>query len=175
MEHAQRKAFLDTRNCIAARLEIEDENEKLEWLLLLVLPHHVAVEIKADIMSPAEGQFHKIDRNPATRECRHFVCRYRRLHGAGVAVHRSGAGPSTQRTFRPIRSVGQCKSSGRILPAGFFRPDSSGILTLNHANVLFSRDEGFDESADRTPRLERSGWLLWSRDNETLPTIYLNF
>ncbi|GLH15931.1 Uncharacterized protein GBIM_20331 [Gryllus bimaculatus] len=29
MERAQRKAFLDTRNCIAARLEMEDENEKL--------------------------------------------------------------------------------------------------------------------------------------------------
>lgn len=29
MEHAQRKVFLDTRNCIAARLEMEDENEKL--------------------------------------------------------------------------------------------------------------------------------------------------
>lgn len=29
MEHAQRKAFIDTRNCIAARLEMEDENEKL--------------------------------------------------------------------------------------------------------------------------------------------------
>ena len=60
MEHAQRKAFLDTRNCIAARLEIEDENEKLERLLLSVLPQHVAVEMKADIMSPVEGQFHKI-------------------------------------------------------------------------------------------------------------------
>ena len=60
MERAQRKAFLDTRNCIAARLEIEDENEKLERLLLSVLPQHVAVEMKADIMSPVEGQFHKI-------------------------------------------------------------------------------------------------------------------
>lgn len=29
MERAQRKAFLDTRNCIKARLEMEDENEKL--------------------------------------------------------------------------------------------------------------------------------------------------
>ena len=29
MEAAQRRAFLDTRNCIAARLEMEDENEKL--------------------------------------------------------------------------------------------------------------------------------------------------
>ncbi|CAH2208866.1 jg26119, partial [Pararge aegeria aegeria] len=29
MENAQRRAFLDTRNCIAARLDMEDENEKL--------------------------------------------------------------------------------------------------------------------------------------------------
>lgn len=29
MEEAGRKAFLDTRNCINARLEMEDENEKL--------------------------------------------------------------------------------------------------------------------------------------------------
>ncbi len=29
MEESQRRAFLDTRNCIAARLEMEDENEKL--------------------------------------------------------------------------------------------------------------------------------------------------
>ena len=60
MENAQRRAFLDTRNCIAARLEIEDENEKLERLLLSVLPQHVAVEMKADLMAPVEGQFHKI-------------------------------------------------------------------------------------------------------------------
>jgi hypothetical protein len=32
MEHAQRRAFLDTRNCIAARLEMEDENEKLVYV-----------------------------------------------------------------------------------------------------------------------------------------------
>ncbi|XP_022249893.1 Ca(2+)/calmodulin-responsive adenylate cyclase-like isoform X2 [Limulus polyphemus] len=60
MEHAQRKAFLDTRNCINARLEMEDENEKLERLLLSVLPQHVAMEMKEDIISPREGQFHKI-------------------------------------------------------------------------------------------------------------------
>lgn len=35
MEHAQRKAFIDTRNCIAARLEMEDENEKLVSLSCL--------------------------------------------------------------------------------------------------------------------------------------------
>lgn len=28
-DRAQRKTFLDTRNCIAARLEIQDENDKL--------------------------------------------------------------------------------------------------------------------------------------------------
>lgn len=60
MEHAQRKAFLDTRNCINARLHMEDENEKLERLLLSVLPQHVAMEMKADIIAPRAGQFHKI-------------------------------------------------------------------------------------------------------------------
>lgn len=60
MERAQRRAFLDTRNCIAARLEMEDENEKLERLLLSVLPQHVAMEMKNDILSPVKTQFHKI-------------------------------------------------------------------------------------------------------------------
>ncbi|KAG1683879.1 Adenylate cyclase type 1 [Nymphon striatum] len=60
MEQTQRKAFLDTRNCIGARLEMEDENEKLERLLLSVLPQHVAMEMKADIISPRDSQFHRI-------------------------------------------------------------------------------------------------------------------
>lgn len=60
MERAQRRTFLDTRNCIAARLDMEDENEKLERLLLSVLPEHVAMEMKNDILSPMQGQFHKI-------------------------------------------------------------------------------------------------------------------
>ena len=60
MEHAQRRAFLDTRNCIAARIEMEEENEKLERLLLSVLPQHVALEMKQDIIAPVTGQFHKI-------------------------------------------------------------------------------------------------------------------
>ncbi|XP_022645660.1 Ca(2+)/calmodulin-responsive adenylate cyclase-like isoform X3 [Varroa destructor] len=61
MEKAQRKAFLDTRNCIQARLDMEDENERLERLLLSVLPQHVAVEMKKDIVNPrVSGQFHKI-------------------------------------------------------------------------------------------------------------------
>lgn len=60
MEHAQRRAFLDTRNCIAARIEMDEENQKLERLLLSVLPQHVAHEMKKDIMSPVCGPFHKI-------------------------------------------------------------------------------------------------------------------
>ncbi|XP_070132442.1 Ca(2+)/calmodulin-responsive adenylate cyclase isoform X4 [Drosophila bipectinata] len=60
MERAQRRTFLDTRNCIAARLEIQDENEKLERLLLSVLPQHVAMQMKNDILSPVAGQFHRI-------------------------------------------------------------------------------------------------------------------
>lgn len=60
MERAQRRAFLDTRNCIAARLEMEDENEKLERLLLSVLPRHVAIEMKNDILQPVKTPFHKI-------------------------------------------------------------------------------------------------------------------
>ncbi|CAE1271024.1 ADCY1 [Acanthosepion pharaonis] len=54
-DRAQRKTFYDTRNCIAARLEIEDENEKLEKLLLSVLPQHVAMEMKDDITTPHQG------------------------------------------------------------------------------------------------------------------------
>lgn len=59
-ETAQRRVFLDTRNCISARLEMDDENDKLERLLLSVLPEHVAVEMKQDIISPVQRQFHKI-------------------------------------------------------------------------------------------------------------------
>ncbi|WAQ95151.1 ADCY1-like protein [Mya arenaria] len=59
-ERAQRKTFIKTRNCIASRLDIADENEKLESLLVSVLPRHVAMEMKEDITSPHQGLFHKI-------------------------------------------------------------------------------------------------------------------
>ncbi|XP_071108871.1 adenylate cyclase type 1-like [Haliotis cracherodii] len=59
-QRSQRKTFIDTRNCIAARLEIQEENEKLEKLLLSVLPQHVAMEMKNDITTPHHGIFHKI-------------------------------------------------------------------------------------------------------------------
>ncbi|CAG9768347.1 unnamed protein product [Ceutorhynchus assimilis] len=60
-EVAQRKAFLETRQCIEARLKIQRENQQQERLLLSVLPRHVAMEMKADIAGqPREEQFHKI-------------------------------------------------------------------------------------------------------------------
>ncbi|KAK5646083.1 hypothetical protein RI129_004547 [Pyrocoelia pectoralis] len=60
-EIAQRKAFLETRHCIEARLKIQRENQQQERLLLSVLPRHVAMEMKADIAGqPKEAQFHKI-------------------------------------------------------------------------------------------------------------------
>ncbi|XP_060064547.1 uncharacterized protein LOC132544906 [Ylistrum balloti] len=60
-QRSQRKTFVDTRNCIAARQDIEDENEKLEKLLLSVLPEHIAVEVKKNItQNPQMQQFHQI-------------------------------------------------------------------------------------------------------------------
>uniref|UniRef100_A0A914WU16 adenylate cyclase n=1 Tax=Plectus sambesii TaxID=2011161 RepID=A0A914WU16_9BILA len=44
-----RAAFIDTRNCIAARQDIEEENEKLERLLSSALPQHVATAMRCDI------------------------------------------------------------------------------------------------------------------------------
>ena len=35
-EHAQRKSFMETRNCISARLEMEDENEKLVSFFIFI-------------------------------------------------------------------------------------------------------------------------------------------
>ncbi|GAB0092923.1 Adenylate cyclase [Sergentomyia squamirostris] len=60
-EKAQRKAFLETRQCIEARLKTQRENQQQERLLLSVLPRHVAMEMKDDIAGqPREAQFHKI-------------------------------------------------------------------------------------------------------------------
>ncbi|XP_049884907.1 adenylate cyclase type 6 [Pectinophora gossypiella] len=60
-ELAQRRAFLETRDCVEARLVTQRENQQQERLLLSVLPRHVAMEMKADIASqPRQEQFHKI-------------------------------------------------------------------------------------------------------------------
>ncbi|XP_048488772.1 adenylate cyclase type 6 isoform X2 [Plutella xylostella] len=60
-ELAQRRAFLETRDCVQARLITQRENQQQERLLLSVLPRHVAMEMKADIASqPRQEQFHKI-------------------------------------------------------------------------------------------------------------------
>ncbi|XP_076327017.1 adenylate cyclase type 5-like isoform X2 [Tachypleus tridentatus] len=58
---AQRQAFLETRQCIESRLNIQRENQKQERLLLSVLPRHVAMEMKSDIAKkPQDTMFHKI-------------------------------------------------------------------------------------------------------------------
>ncbi|XP_061441716.1 adenylate cyclase type 1 isoform X3 [Rhineura floridana] len=59
-ERAQRKAFLQARNCIEDRLKLEDENEKQERLLMSLLPRNVAMEMKEDFLKPPERIFHKI-------------------------------------------------------------------------------------------------------------------
>ena len=60
-EIAQRQAFIETRQCIEARLTTQRENTQQERLLLSVLPRHVAMEMKADIAGkPMDKQFHKI-------------------------------------------------------------------------------------------------------------------
>ncbi|XP_028986491.1 adenylate cyclase type 1-like isoform X2 [Betta splendens] len=59
-ERAQRKAFLQARNCIEERLRMEDENEKQERLLMSLLPRNVAMEMKEDFLKPPERIFHKI-------------------------------------------------------------------------------------------------------------------
>ncbi|XP_076319846.1 adenylate cyclase type 5-like [Tachypleus tridentatus] len=58
---SQRQAFLETRQCIESRLNIQRENQKQERLLLSVLPRHVAMEMKSDIAKkPQDTMFHKI-------------------------------------------------------------------------------------------------------------------
>lgn len=60
-EIARRRAFLETRQCIEARLSTQRENQQQERLLLSVLPRHVAIEMKADIAGkPKDTMFHKI-------------------------------------------------------------------------------------------------------------------
>uniref|UniRef100_A0A8C4QGZ1 Adenylate cyclase type 1 n=1 Tax=Eptatretus burgeri TaxID=7764 RepID=A0A8C4QGZ1_EPTBU len=59
-ERTQRRAFLAARDCIEQRLSIEDENEKQERLLMSLLPRHVAMEMKEDLLQPPERIFHKI-------------------------------------------------------------------------------------------------------------------
>ena len=43
-EEGQRRAFLDTRDCIAARLDMEDENEKLVTSFIhFAVDYHVTI------------------------------------------------------------------------------------------------------------------------------------
>eukprot|EP00102_Acyrthosiphon_pisum_P023590 XP_016660800.1 PREDICTED: adenylate cyclase type 5 isoform X3 [Acyrthosiphon pisum] len=60
-EVAKRQAFLETRQCVQARLTTQKVNQQQERLLLSVLPRHVAMEMKADIAGKRhDSMFHKI-------------------------------------------------------------------------------------------------------------------
>ncbi|XP_063601774.1 adenylate cyclase type 5-like isoform X2 [Penaeus indicus] len=60
-EAARRQAFIETRQCISARMNTQRENQQQERLLLSVLPRHVAMEMKSDIaVIPKDTMFHKI-------------------------------------------------------------------------------------------------------------------
>ncbi|XP_059358590.1 adenylate cyclase type 1-like isoform X3 [Carassius carassius] len=59
-ERAQRRSFLQARDCLEEKLRMEDENEKQERLLMSLLPRNVAMEMKEDFLKPPERIFHKI-------------------------------------------------------------------------------------------------------------------
>lgn len=59
-ERQQRKAFLETRSSLEAKILLEEESQKQERLLLSVLPRHVAAEIREDLGEVVTGQFKKI-------------------------------------------------------------------------------------------------------------------
>ncbi|KAJ8367413.1 hypothetical protein AAFF_G00317930, partial [Aldrovandia affinis] len=96
-ERAQRKAFLEARNCIEERLRLEDENEKQERLLMSLLPRNVAMEMKEDFLKPPERIFHKIYIQ------RHDNVRSRR-HNEGPASSRRFTVLPQSPAFPPLRA-----------------------------------------------------------------------
>ncbi|XP_063976256.1 adenylate cyclase type 3 [Diachasmimorpha longicaudata] len=59
-EYQQRRAFLETRQCLQAQLVIEEQSAEQERLLLSVLPEHVAVKMRQDLGASMDTQFKKI-------------------------------------------------------------------------------------------------------------------
>ncbi|KAL1429606.1 hypothetical protein MTO96_015988 [Rhipicephalus appendiculatus] len=60
VERLQRRAFLETRQSLEAKLVVEEESQEQERLLLSVLPKHVAAELKQDLDAVVQGPFKKI-------------------------------------------------------------------------------------------------------------------
>lgn len=60
VERMQRRAFLETRQSLEAKLVVEEESQEQERLLLSVLPKHVAAELKQDLDAVVQGPFKKI-------------------------------------------------------------------------------------------------------------------
>uniref|UniRef100_UPI00398F1C7C adenylate cyclase type 8-like n=1 Tax=Pristiophorus japonicus TaxID=55135 RepID=UPI00398F1C7C len=61
-DHAQRITFLDTRQSIESKIQLEEENQRQERLVLSVLPRFMVLEIINDMAldEPKRGAFHKI-------------------------------------------------------------------------------------------------------------------
>ncbi|XP_032813401.1 adenylate cyclase type 2 isoform X1 [Petromyzon marinus] len=57
MDVALKQTFDDTCNCIRSRMKLESEKRQQERLLLSVLPAHIALEMKAEIIQRLKGPF----------------------------------------------------------------------------------------------------------------------
>lgn len=61
LERGMCKSFLDIRNSILVRMDMAAENERLERLLLSILPQPIAAEMKKDTVNPRIiGEFHRV-------------------------------------------------------------------------------------------------------------------
>ncbi|CAH1788384.1 unnamed protein product [Owenia fusiformis] len=56
-ERAQRKAFVETRTFISARLEVEDYEDRIDGLLQSLLPQQLAADVKEDMLSSDNAVF----------------------------------------------------------------------------------------------------------------------
>uniref|UniRef100_UPI00358DDA84 adenylate cyclase type 2-like isoform X1 n=1 Tax=Myxine glutinosa TaxID=7769 RepID=UPI00358DDA84 len=57
IELARKQTFQDTCNCVHSRMKLESEKRQQERLLLSVLPAHIAMEMKAEIIQRLQGPF----------------------------------------------------------------------------------------------------------------------
>ncbi|KAI2536946.1 ADCY2 isoform 7, partial [Pan troglodytes] len=55
MELALQQTYQDTCNCIKSRIKLEFEKRQQERLLLSLLPAHIAMEMKAEIIQRLQG------------------------------------------------------------------------------------------------------------------------
>ncbi|CAB0005675.1 unnamed protein product [Nesidiocoris tenuis] len=92
----QKKAFLDTKQCLEMKLVIEEQSDEQERLLLSVLPEHVAVKMRQDLGSALDTQFKKIymSRHENVRDTSSLELRFSET-ATIVSVVRRGKSPIT--------------------------------------------------------------------------------